>query len=179
MVTIDAGRGRVRTPIGHAEHERTAALRTAARSPWPARALIAAGLAMIPWLFVLAVRLPSSTRAQHWSTAWVGLDTIEALGLVTTGVLVRLRDERRCLAAAATATSLLIDAWFDVTTSAPGTDHRMALLLAVFLEMPIAFLCAALAVRTFPRSESRSAPYGLRPRLDHRRDRVKHGGLGA
>jgi hypothetical protein len=38
-----------------------------------------------------------------------------------------------------------------VTTSAPGTDHLTALLLAVFLELPIAALCAALAVRTLPR----------------------------
>jgi hypothetical protein len=144
MVTIDAGR---RAPIGLIEHETAAT----PRAPWLARALIAAGLAMIPWLFALAVQLPSTTRAQHWSTAWVGLDTMEALGLVTTGVLVRLRDERRCLAAAATATLLLVDAWFDVTTSAPGADHLMALLLAAFLEVPIASVCAVLAVRTFPR----------------------------
>jgi hypothetical protein len=155
MVTIDAGRGRARAPIGLAEHESAATSRTAGtRSAWLARALIAAGLTMIPWLFALAVRLPPSTRAQHWATAWVGLDTMEALGLVTTGVLVRLRDERRCLAAAATATLLLVDAWFDVTTSATGADHLMALLLAVFLEVPIASACAVLALRTFPRRES-------------------------
>jgi hypothetical protein len=155
MVTIDVGRGRVRAPTGLYEHETAATSRTSgARSPWLAHALIAAGLAMIPWLFALAVQLPSSTRAQHWSTAWVGLDAMEALGLLTTGVLVRLRDERRSLAAAATATLLLVDAWFDVTTSAPGTDHLMALLLAVFLEVPIASACAVLAVRTFPRRES-------------------------
>jgi hypothetical protein len=150
MVTIDAGRGRVRTPTGNAEHRTSPG-----RSPWPARALIGAGLAMIPWMFALAVQLPSSTWAQHWATAWVGLDTMEALGLVTTGVLMRLRDERHRLAAVATATLLLVDAWFDVTTSAPGTDHLTALLLAVFVEVPIASLCAALAVRTFPRRESR------------------------
>ena len=151
MVTIDAGRGRVRASAGRTEQ-------VSARSPWLARALIAGGLAMIPWLFALAVRLPSSTRAQHWSTAWVGLDTMEALGLVTTGVLVRLRDERRCLAAAATATLLLVDAWFDVTTSASGADRLMALLLAVVLEVPIASLCAVLAVRTFPGANSAPPP---------------------
>ncbi|MGH3379158.1 MAG: hypothetical protein ACRDP6_30955 [Actinoallomurus sp.] len=151
MVTIEAGYGRPRTPAGRAEHETASASRTSrAWSPWLARALIAGGLAMVPWLFALAVRLPSSTRAQHWSTAWVGLDTLEAFGLITTGVLVRLRDERRCLAAAATATLLLVDAWFDVTTSASGGDRLMALLLAVVLEVPIASLCAVLAVRTFP-----------------------------
>lgn len=153
MVTIDAGRGRVRPPIGRAERETTPRT-SAAWSPWPARALIGAGLAMIPWLFVLAVQLPPTASAQHWPAAWVGLDTMEALGLVTTGVLVRLRDERRCLAAAATAALLVVDAWFDVTTSAPGADHLMALLLAVFLELPIASLCAALALRTVSRGVS-------------------------
>lgn len=150
MVTIDAGRGRVRPPIRRQTIPRT----WAARSPWPARALIGAGLAMIPWLFVLAVRLPPTARAQHWPAAWVGLDMMEALGLVTTGVLLRLRDERRCLTAAATAALLVVDAWFDVTTSTPGADHLTALLLAVFLEIPIASLCAALALRTVSRRES-------------------------
>jgi hypothetical protein len=84
----------------------------------------------------------------------VGLDMMEALGLVTTGVLLRLRDERRCLTAAATAALLVVDAWFDVTTSTPGADHLTALLLAVFLEIPIASLCAALALRTVSRRES-------------------------
>jgi hypothetical protein len=124
--------------------------------PWGERlrrlgpALIAGGFAIIPWLFVLAFRLPASTQAAHWSTAWVGLDTFEAIGLVTTGVLVRLGDERRCLAAVASATLLLADAWFDVTTAAPGPDHATAVLMAVFLELPIAALCAVLAIRTFP-----------------------------
>ena len=115
---------------------------------WLGRALIAAGLAMIPWLIALAVELPSSSRAQHWSTAWVGLDTMETLGLVTTGVLLRLRDRRCCLAAAATAALLLADVWFDVTTAASGADRLAAVLLAVLLEVPAASLCAVLAVRT-------------------------------
>jgi hypothetical protein len=96
------------------------------------------------------VRWTRGSRAQHWPAAWVGLDAMEALGLVATGVLVRRRDARRCLAAAATATLLLADAWFDVTTAASGADHLVALLLAVFAEVSIAALCAVLAVRTVP-----------------------------
>jgi hypothetical protein len=153
MVTISVRHGR--PSIVHTEAETAAPTATPRSSNgWLGWSLIVGGLAMIPWLFVLAVQLPSSARAAHWSTAWVGLDTLEALGLVTTGVLVRLGDERRCLAAAATAALLPADAWFDVTTAAAGSDQTTAILMAVFLELPIAALCAVLSIRTFPRRES-------------------------
>jgi hypothetical protein len=120
-------------------------------SRWLGRALIAGGLAMIPWLVMLAIRLPPSARAAHWPMAWVGLDILEALGLVTTGVLIRRGNRRSSLAAAATATSLLVDAWFDVTTAATGPDLATAILIAALLELPIATLCAVLSIRTFPK----------------------------
>jgi hypothetical protein len=121
---------------------------------WLELALIGPGLALIPWLFVLAIGLPSATTASHWSTAWVGLDGLEALGLITTGVLVNRRDPRRCLAAAVTATLLLVDAWFDVSTAAAGADQAAAVAMAICLEIPLAIVCAVLAARTLPRHES-------------------------
>ncbi|GAA4482935.1 hypothetical protein GCM10023191_003740 [Actinoallomurus oryzae] len=122
------------------------------RARWVGLGLIGSGLALIPWLFVLAVGLPASTTAAHWSTAWVGLDGLEALGLITTGVLLNRRDPRRCLAATVTATLLTVDAWFDVTTAAPGADRATAVAMAAGLELPLAILCAVLAVRTLPRT---------------------------
>src|SRR5580692_585520 len=68
--------------------------------------LLASGLGLVPWLAELAVTLPSATRV-----AWVGLDSLEALGLIVTGILILRGDRRRALTAAATATLLLIDAW--------------------------------------------------------------------
>lgn len=116
-------------------------------------ALTAAGLAMVPWLFVLAVSLPAHATAQHWSVAWVGLDSLEALGLTCTGLLMRRRDPRASLTAAATAVLLLVDAWFDVLTAAPGADRTIAALMAGGAELPIAALCAYLAMRLFPARE--------------------------
>lgn len=133
---------------------------TSLPSPWPGRlrwlgtALIGAGLALIPWLFVLAIGLPSTATASHWPTAWVGLDGLEALGLITTGVLVNRRDPRSCLTAAVTATLLLVDAWLDVSTAAAGADQATAVAMAICLEIPLVILCAALAVRALPRPES-------------------------
>src|SRR5438445_12206939 len=72
--------------------------------------LTGAGLAMIPWLFVLAATLPPRTVAAHWSTVWVGLDSMEALGLIGTGLLLRRRDAGASLPSAATAVLLAVDA---------------------------------------------------------------------
>jgi hypothetical protein len=120
------------------------------RLRWLARALVVAGLGMIPWLVLLATQLPASTTAAHWSTAWVGLDSMETVGLLATGTLLLRRDRRCCLAATVTATLIFVDAWFDVTTSMPGLAQLIAMGTAAFIEVPVSVLCAALALRLVP-----------------------------
>lgn len=117
---------------------------------WLGRGILLAGLGMLPWLFILARTLPPTAVAAHWSTAWVGLDGLEALGLVTTGLAFIRRYDWLCLPAAITATLLVIDAWFDVTTSAPGSAATEAIAMAVFAELPTAALCFAIAVLNAP-----------------------------
>ncbi len=109
--------------------------------------LVACGLALLPWLFVLALGLPSSTTAAHWSAAWIGLDALEALALIGTGVLAIRADRHVAVASGATAALLVVDAWFDVMTAAPGADFTSALAMALLIELPLAALCAVLAVR--------------------------------
>jgi hypothetical protein len=141
-------------------------LRPAARSRWAGRAFIAVGLGMIPWIAVLAITLPASTRAAHWPLAWAGLDAMEGAGLLGTGVLLTRRDARCCLAAAVTATLIAADAWFDVTTAAPGAGELTAVLMAAFAEVPAVLLCAALAIRTCSRPGPGATQAGARaPRL--------------
>ncbi|OKI52156.1 hypothetical protein AMK15_30275 [Streptomyces sp. MJM1172] len=96
---------------------------------------------------MLARTLPQTAEVSHWSTAWIGLDAMLAAGLTGTGVLLRRRDPRVAPVAAATAALLLVDAWFDVTTSAGTGGQGMALLLAAGAELPLAALCAAVAAR--------------------------------
>lgn len=121
--------------------------RSATATQWLARGLAGAGLALIPWLFLLARTLPSSAHAWNWSTAWVGLDTLEMFGLLGTGLLMLRRDVRYRLTAAATSALLLVDAWFDIVTAAPGAHQLAAVVMAAGLELPIAALCAILAAR--------------------------------
>ncbi len=115
---------------------------------WLGRGLVIAGLAMIPWLVVLGATLPASAKAAHWAAAWIGLDGMEGLGLLSTGVLLLRRDSRCCLTAAVTAGLVLTDAWFDVTTAATGPAIAMAIAMAACVEIPVSLLCATVAVRT-------------------------------
>ncbi len=134
---------------------------------WSAFALVGAGVALIPWLFVLASGLPATAIAVHWSTAWVGFDGLEALGLVTAGVLIARNDPRGCLAAAATAPLLVVDAWFDVVTATPGGDQATAVAMAIFGELPLAIVCAVLALRALPHRDQGS-PDPPSARTSHR-----------
>ena len=113
--------------------------------------LLGCGFAMVPWLFVLAATLPGSTGVPHWSLAWVGLDAMEATGLVLTGWLLRRDDPRRALTAMATSALLVTDAWFDISTAGPGGALYEAIAMAVCAEIPMAVLCAALAHRAIRR----------------------------
>lgn len=109
------------------------------------RVLLAAGVALVPWLAVLWTTLPDPYPAQHWRVAWVGFDALEIAGLLTSAVLVRRSDHRAPLASIATAVLLLVDAWFDVMTA--GRDVVFSLALACTLELPLAILCAVAALR--------------------------------
>jgi len=119
---------------------------------WPVRKLGwllgTAGLVMVPWLVVLGRVLPDRIMVGHWAISWVGLDTMEVVGLLATAWLLRRRDDRAALTATATATLLLVDAWFDVNTSAPGAEFATAVVMALGGELPLAVLCLVIAVRT-------------------------------
>lgn len=109
--------------------------------------LVLGGAAVVPWLFALNARLPSTKTVPHWPAMWIGLDAMEALGLVATGGLVARGDSRQRLAAAATASLLIADAWFDLVTSSPGAERLAAVGMALGAELPIAAVCILVATR--------------------------------
>ncbi|MFE2480567.1 LPXTG cell wall anchor domain-containing protein [Streptomyces sp. NRRL F-2747] len=115
--------------------------------PRLATLLTGAGVALLPWMVVLAKTLPQTAEVSNWSTAWIGLDAMLAAGLSGTGLLLGRDDPRAAPLAAATAALLVMDAWFDVTTAAPGSARAAAVALAVCAELPLAAACAAVAGR--------------------------------
>ena len=102
---------------------------------------------LVPWCAVLAATLPNTTKAQHWACAWVGLDLGIAVAAATTAVLLARHEARAALAAMSTGTLMLADAWFDGCTSAPGLEHVLAVIEALFAEVPLALAAFWLAVR--------------------------------
>jgi len=109
-------------------------------------AALAVGGFLLPWIAVLATTLPATAQAQHWALAWTGLDGAEAAAALATAALLTRGDRRASLPAAAGGTLLLIDAWFDVCTSAPGAGHAMALAEAALIEVPLAVAAWWLAI---------------------------------
>ncbi len=112
--------------------------------------LIGCGLLLVPWLLYLSFKLPNTARARNWSLMWTGVDVAEAIGLILTGILQWRRSPRRALPAAFTSALLAIDAWVDVTTSAPGHAKVMSIAMAAGVEVPAAIACLVLAVSAFP-----------------------------
>ncbi|MFE3760481.1 hypothetical protein ACFXPI_01760 [Streptomyces sp. NPDC059104] len=117
------------------------------RAPRLSTVLTGAGVVLLPWMVVLATTMPATAEVSNWSAAWIGLDAMLALGLAGTGALLRKGDPRVSPVAAATAALLLMDAWFDVTTSAGTSGQGMALVLALAAELPMAGVCAVVAAR--------------------------------
>lgn len=135
----------------------------AARAPRAVESvLLVGGAALVPWLVVLTTTLPPTAQVGHWNVAWAGLDALEALGLVATGLLLRRGDGRHRLTAAATCALLVVDAWFDTVTAAPGAELATALAMAVGAELPLAVVCAALALKTDRKTGPADAGTALR-----------------
>jgi hypothetical protein len=116
---------------------------------WPGYTLVACGVALLPWLVVLATGFPPTAATPHGTAVWIGLDAMEAAGLIGTGLLTVRHHPLRSAAAGATAMLLTVDAWFDVMMSS-GPDFTTALLMAFAAELPLAAVCATVAVRSFP-----------------------------
>jgi len=73
---------------------------------------------------MLGYFLPQATTAAHCNVARVGLDALEAIGLLATGHLMARGDRRYAVTATLTGTALMVDAWFDSSPRLPGaTDH--------------------------------------------------------
>src|SRR5437764_7077109 len=108
---------------------------------WLAYAFVACSLALIPWTVWLYQSLPSRATADNWDVAWAGFDVALAIALLATAI-----GALRCAswtqgAAAAAATLLVCDAWFDVMTSRTGHELEIAVVMAVAAEGPLALLC--------------------------------------
>ena len=102
---------------------------------------------LVPWTAYVFVTLPPHARAENYDLAWGGFD----VGLVALMGLTAIAAVRQSpwlgAVAGGTATVLVTDAWFDVVTAPTTGDRWIASAMAVLVELPLALLCAWLALR--------------------------------
>jgi hypothetical protein len=109
--------------------------------------LVVCAVGLACWIVYLGFTLDEHYVVRRWGLAWMGLDIAEAVGLLSTGLLLHRRSVFAAVAAASTSTLFLVDAWFDTVTSNQGLDYAEALGLAFFGELPLGIFCAFVAVR--------------------------------
>jgi len=112
---------------------------------WLVRLVLVSSVVLLPWAAYLAVSLPSSVSAKHWSMAWTGFDVAIAIGFGATAWFAIRLSRSVVFPAVATATLLVADAWFDVCTASAGRPLFEALADAG-VEVGEAIGCVALAV---------------------------------
>jgi hypothetical protein len=121
---------------------------------WVGPAFVLFSVVMVPWTVYLGYSLPSRQRSPHYDIAWVGFDVMLLVALAGTGWFALRRSRYLATAAAATATMLTVDAWFDIMTS-PRHQLPEAIALAVLIELPLAAVCAWLSYHTQQLEEKR------------------------
>jgi hypothetical protein len=104
-----------------------------------------AAVVLLPWIVYLAVTLPKRNLDHHYRAAWVGFDVFLVVVIIRTAYMAFRVDQRVQFAATATATLLIVDAWFDVTTSSGRGQVLEALVLAAVIEIPAAIFSIYLA----------------------------------
>ena len=113
---------------------------------WVGPLLLVTAAALGPWTLWLTYSLPAKHTSRHYDLGWIVFDIALLCAFAWTGWCV-LRNSRWLVpAAAATATMLLCDAWFDVITSSPGGELVEAILEACFAELPLAALCIFIVI---------------------------------
>jgi hypothetical protein len=104
-------------------------------------------LVMLPWTIYIGASLPTRQLSPHYDVAWVGFDVILLTALASTAYFALRRSRYLSSAATATATLLVVDAWFDVMTT-PRNQVWQSVLLAVAVELPLASVCMWLSHHT-------------------------------
>jgi len=105
------------------------------------------GILLVPWVGLMIWQLHGQAGKRSFSSSWVGLDIIEAFGLLTVAFLLSRRHRATSPVAAATAAVLCMDAWFDTMSAAPQLAYAESLAMACFVELPLAALLAWTAWR--------------------------------
>jgi hypothetical protein len=102
---------------------------------------------MVPWVVYIGMSLPSRQLSPNYDLAWAGFDVLLAAGLASSAYFALRRSRYLSASAAATATVLIVDAWFDCMTT-PGSERWRSIAFCLLVELPLAAVCLWLSYHT-------------------------------
>jgi hypothetical protein len=123
-----------------------AALDTIPLPRWLGPLAVLCVIGLVPWIVYLAMVLPHHARSVHYDIAWVGFDIAMWFVLAALAWCAIRRRPATAQLAAVAAMMLIVDAWFDVVTTANPSQRTYAIASAAIVEIPLAVLCAWVAV---------------------------------
>lgn len=114
---------------------------------WVGPLAVGSLVGFLPWIVYLGFTLPQKVRAEHYDIAWLGFDCLMWTMLAVLAWATLRRHAATGPVAAVASMMLIVDAWFDIFTSSAGHGELvLAITLALCGELPLAILCAWVAV---------------------------------
>jgi hypothetical protein len=113
---------------------------------WLGPLAVCCTVGIVPWIVYLGLTLPDQQHTDHYAMAWLGFDSGMCVVLAALCYCAIKRKPATELLAAVAATLLVVDAWFDVVTSEDLDAFWLALTTALLAELPLAVICAWVAV---------------------------------
>ena len=102
-------------------------------------------IVLVPWTINLSLTLPTHHLSPHWDISWTGLDVGIIITLLITAYLAYKKSKWVTMPAIATSVLLIADAWFDIMSSHAGTALDQAIILAIFVELPVSIMSFLIA----------------------------------
>ena len=107
---------------------------------WVGKLYITMAILLLPWIVYLALTLPSHHHTNNWDVIWTGFDIGLLLALFCTAVAAYTKSIYIVIAASAAGALQLVDAWFDLLSESSSRAFDQALVLALLVELPLAFM---------------------------------------
>jgi hypothetical protein len=109
---------------------------------------------LLPWIAYIGISLPARQLSPNYDIAWTGFDVLLMAALAGTAYCALRRSRYLSTAAGATATLLVVDAWFDVVTT-PSDQRLESIILCLAVELPLAAVCLWLSYHSHQIAERR------------------------
>ena len=115
---------------------------------WAVLFYASAAALLIPWTVYLSMTLPTRQITHNWDMVWWGFDSFVIMVMALTAYFIARRSIWVILTASSLGTCLFIDCWFDILTSRHGHDLLQSIILALFVELPVAIISWYFAINT-------------------------------